>query len=128
MRVDRHREERSALTTSWRKFGVGRTVGYRRLRALVDRGLLTRARLVYGQPALYVATRERPAWAGIPQVDPARVVVATTRHPAIFARLAVNLERASCVEVWGETRLRGADLQAERAEWKPDPRVLGWAS
>jgi transposase len=34
------------------RFGVGRTVGYRRLRALVDHGLLARSRLVYGQPAL----------------------------------------------------------------------------
>jgi len=50
--------------------GVGRTVGYRRLRALVDHGLLTRARLVYGQSALYVATREGLAWAGMPQVVP----------------------------------------------------------
>ena len=30
------------------RFGVGRTVGHRRLRALVDHGLLSRARLVYG--------------------------------------------------------------------------------
>jgi hypothetical protein len=40
------------------RFGVGRTVGYRRLAALVEFGLLVRVRLVYGQPALYVATRE----------------------------------------------------------------------
>jgi hypothetical protein len=62
------------------KFGVGRTVGYRRLRALVDHGLLSRVRLVYGQPALYVATRDGLAWAAMPQVDPARVGVVTTRH------------------------------------------------
>src|SRR4051794_27479642 len=61
------------------RFGVGRTVCYRRLRALVDHGLIARARLVYGQPALYVATRERLVWAGMPQLDPARVGVATTR-------------------------------------------------
>ena len=59
------------------RFGVGRTVGYRRLRALVDHGRFTRARLVYGQPALYVATRE--GWAWLPRVDPARVNVSTTR-------------------------------------------------
>jgi hypothetical protein len=97
------------------KFGVGRTVGYRRLRALVDHGLLTRARLVYGQPALYVPTREGLAWAGIPQVDPARVGVATTRHWALCARLAVVLERRERYEVWGEPRLRAAEVEAETA-------------
>jgi chromosome segregation and condensation protein ScpB len=63
-----------------KRFGVGRTVGYRRLRALVNHGLLSRARLVYGQPALYVATREGLASAGLPQLDTARVGVATARH------------------------------------------------
>jgi hypothetical protein len=87
------------------RFGVGRTVGYRRLRALVDHGLLTRARLVYGQPALYVSTREGLAWAGMPHVEPARVGVATTRHWALCARIAVIFERANRgVEVWGESR------------------------
>jgi hypothetical protein len=96
------------------KFGVGRTVGYRRLRALVDHGLLTRARLVYGQPALYVPTREGFAWAGMPQPEAARVGVATTRHWALCARLAVLLERRERVEVWGEPRLRAAELEADR--------------
>jgi transposase len=41
------------------RFGVGRTVGYRRLARLVDHGLLSRTHLVYGQPALYVATAGR---------------------------------------------------------------------
>src|SRR4051812_7641933 len=96
------------------RFSVGRTVGYRRLRALVEHGLLTRARLVYGQPALYVATREGLAWAGLRQLDSARVGVATTRHWATCARLAVVLERRERVEVWGEPRLRAAELEAQR--------------
>src|SRR4051812_30123425 len=58
-----------------------------------------RSHLVYGQPALYTATREGLAWAGMPQLDPARVGVATTRHWALCARLAVELEPAE--------RLRG---------------------
>jgi hypothetical protein len=111
--VDRHREEpvvtdRDRSVVQWiavigavsaqdvmKRFGVGRTVGYRRLRALVDHGLLSRARLVYGQPALYVPTREGLAWAGIPHLDPARVGVATVRHWALCGRLAVVLEAAS---------------------------------
>jgi hypothetical protein len=99
------------------RFGVGRTVGYRRLRALVDHGLLTRRRLVHGQPALYVATREGLAWAGLSQVEPARVNVSTTRrHWAVGARLAVILDREpGGGEVWGEPRLRAAELEAGRA-------------
>jgi hypothetical protein len=81
------------------RFGVGRTVGYRRLAELVDHGLLTRVRLVYGQPALYVATRDGLAWAALSQVDPARVGVATVRHWALCARLAVVLERRDGCEV-----------------------------
>jgi hypothetical protein len=82
---------------------------------LVDHGLLARARLVYGQPALYTATTDGLRWVGIPQLEPARVGVATTRHWAVCARLAVRLERAESVEVWGEPRLRAAELEAERA-------------
>ena len=73
------------------RFGVGRTVCYRRLAALVDHGLLSRQRLVYGQPALYTATRDGLAWAGIPQLERARVGVATTKHWALCARLADHL-------------------------------------
>jgi hypothetical protein len=96
------------------RFGVGRTVGYRRLRALVDHGLLSRARLVYGQPALYVATREGLTWAAMPQVDPLGVGFATTRDWATCARLAVVLERGERLEVWGEPRLRAAELETDR--------------
>jgi hypothetical protein len=74
------------------RFGVGRTAGYRRLARLVEQGLLVRSRLVYGQPALYVATGEGLAWAGLSQLDPAMVGVSTTRHWALCARLAVVLE------------------------------------
>src|SRR3954453_23680449 len=47
------------------KYGVGRSVGYRRLRALVGHGLLSRVRRVYGQPALDVATADGVAFAGL---------------------------------------------------------------
>jgi hypothetical protein len=95
------------------KFGIGRTVGYRRRRALVDHGLLSRARLVYGQPALYVATREGLAWSGLSQVDPVRVGVAAARHWALCARLAVVLARREGLEVWREPRLRAAEREAD---------------
>src|SRR3954465_7781474 len=97
------------------RFGGRRTVGYRRLRALVDDGLVSRQRLICGQPTLYTATREGLAWAGLPQVDPARVGVSTTRHWASCARLAVEVERAEQCEGWGEPRLRAAELDAGQA-------------
>jgi hypothetical protein len=94
------------------RFGIGRTVGYRRLAALVDAGLLARARLVYGQPALYVATADGVAFAGLGELDPARVNEASVRHWALCARLAVVLEQRERCEVWGEPRLRAAERQA----------------
>jgi hypothetical protein len=97
------------------RFGVGRTVGYRRLRALVDHGLLSRVRLVYGQPALYVATADGVAFAGLGELDPARINEASVRHWALCARLAVVLEQRERCEVWGEPRLRAAERQAGEA-------------
>jgi hypothetical protein len=96
------------------RFGMGRTVGYRRLAALVDDGLLTRARLVYGQPALDVATRDGLAWAALSQLEPVHLRVATVRHWALCARLAVVLERSDGCEVWGEARLRAGEREAGR--------------
>src|SRR3954462_10870420 len=96
------------------RFGVGRTVGYRRLLALVDHGLLSRARLAYGQPALYVSTADGVAFAGLGELDPARVNEASVRHWALCARLAVVLEQGERCEVGGEPRLRAAERQAAR--------------
>ena len=58
------------------------------------------------------ATTDGLAWVGMPQL---RVGVATTRHWAACARLAVQLERAECCEVWGEPRLKAAELEAGHA-------------
>ena len=60
----------------------------------------------------WTATREGLAWAGLPTVDPARIGVATVRHWATCARLAVVLERRGQVRVWGEPRLRAAERDA----------------
>jgi hypothetical protein len=95
------------------RFGVGRTVGYRRLAALIDHGLLARARLVYGQPALYIATADGVAFAGLGELEPApRQRGVGPALGAVCARLAVVLERRERCEVWGEPRLRAAERQA----------------
>ena len=106
---------RSARRTSWRVSASAEPLAIGGCGRSSTTALLSRARLVYGQPALYVPTREGLAWAGIPHVEPARVGVATTRHWATCGRLAERLEREhGGVEVWGEPRLRAAELEAER--------------
>jgi hypothetical protein len=69
------------------RFGVGRTVGYRRLRALVDHDLLGRTRLVHGQPTLYVATRRAGGGWGRAVVWSQRC--ATTRRRTLRVRFPV---------------------------------------
>jgi hypothetical protein len=94
------------------RFGVGRSVCYRRLAVLVDHGLLARSRLVYGQPTLYVATADGVAFAGLGELDPARINEASVPHWALCARLAVVLEHGERCEVRGEPQLRAAERQA----------------
>jgi hypothetical protein len=98
------------------RFGMGRTATYRRLAALVDRGLLATLRLLYGQPALYVATREGLQWAQLARLEPCRVGVASARHFALCARLAVVLERREPgYRLWSEREMRVAELDAGEA-------------
>ena len=95
------------------RFGMGRTAAYRRLAALVDQGLLATARLLHGEPALYVATREGLVWARLARLEPCRVGVASARHFALCAQLAVVLERTEPTYwVWSEREVRVAELEA----------------
>ena len=95
------------------RFGMGRTATYRRLAALVDQGLLATARLLHGEPALYVATREGLVWARLARLEPCRVGVASARHFALCAQLAVVLERTEPTYwVWSEREVRVAELDA----------------
>jgi hypothetical protein len=95
------------------RFAMGRTVAYRRLRVLVQAGLLDRARVLHAHPTLYVATRDGLAFAGLPQVQPATVGPASVRHWTLCARLAVVLEAAERgYRVWGEPQLRAAEHAA----------------
>src|SRR4051794_21374924 len=97
------------------RFGVGRTVAYRRLRVLVQARLLDRIRVLHAQPALFVATREGLAFAGLPEVQPASVGPASVRHWTLCARLAVVLEADEhAYRVWGEPQLRAAEHAAGR--------------
>jgi hypothetical protein len=98
------------------RFGMGRTAAYRRLAALVDYRLISAVRLLHGEPALYVATREGLLWAGLGRYDPCRVGAVTARHYALCAKLTVALERNDpSVAVWSERDVRAAELDAGRA-------------
>jgi hypothetical protein len=111
------------------RVGVGRTVGYRRLRTLVDHGLVSRPRLVYGQSALYVATAHGVVFAGLGELHAARINRGSVRHWALCALLAVVLEQRERVEVWGEPRLRAAERQAgEPGRQRPAWHVAGRAA
>jgi hypothetical protein len=95
------------------RFDMGRTATYRRLAALVDQGLLATLRLLYGQPALYVATRDGLQWARLARLEPSRVGVASARHFALCAQLAVVLERTEPgYRLWSEREVRVAELDA----------------
>src|SRR3954468_14225622 len=96
------------------RFGMGRTVAYRRLGELVAQRVVRPVRFSVAQPALYVATKEGLSWVGLEDVEPAHVGIATARHWALCAQLAVVLERAERCTVWGEPRLRAAERD-ERA-------------
>jgi hypothetical protein len=95
------------------RFDMGRTATYRRLAALVDQGLLATERLLYGEPSLYVATRDGLQWAQLARLEPCRVGVASVRHFALCAQLAVVLERTEPgYRVWSEREVRVAELDA----------------
>ena len=79
-------------------------MAYRRLAVLVELGVLNRVRLLYGQPALYTATREGLAWAGLPGVDPARVGVATVRHWATVRAAGGGPRARGARRAYGESR------------------------
>jgi hypothetical protein len=91
---------------------------YRRLGALVADALLVPMRLLYGQPALYVATRDGLEWASLHEFDVCRVSVALARHWALCARLAVILKLAEVLP----SQPRGP---ADAAELALGRRALG---
>jgi hypothetical protein len=98
------------------RFGMGRTAAYRRLAALVDQGVLATERLLYGEPALYVATRDGLQWARLARLEPCRVGVGSARHFALCAQMAVVLERTEpAYRVWSEREIRAAELDAAGA-------------
>src|SRR4051794_5010518 len=100
---------------------LGRTVCYRRLAALVDHGLLSWQRLVYGQPALYTATRDLVAW-GDTQTRTGPGRRRETPLCATCAPLAVRL-RAPSGSTHGASR--GCTLPSSRPDRRSRARSSG---
>jgi hypothetical protein len=87
------------------RFGMGRTVAYRRLAACVQAGVIERARLVHGQPSLYLATRLGLAYVGLSQLEVCRVSVASVHHWHACADIALRLTSEGPLRSVRELRL-----------------------
>ena len=100
-----------------RRFCMDERNAYRRLRGLVELGLLEHLRVLHAQPGVYLATR-----AGLAAVEldlpPARVDLRTYGHDRDAADLAVELEREFGAElIVTERELRSRDTGAERPRY-----------
>jgi hypothetical protein len=74
------------------RFGVGRAVTYARLGGMVRLGLLDHARVFYGQPGVYLATRPGLSIGDL-ELPPARIDVRTYAHELELSSVVVELER-----------------------------------
>lgn len=98
------------------RFGMGRTVAYRRLAVLEDAGLIERSRLLYGQSGLAVATRAGLRLCGLEDLGAARVSPASVAHWQASTTVAVIFERHhGAGSVGGVREIRAA----ERATGRP---------
>jgi hypothetical protein len=84
-----------------------------RLSAAVDEGLLSRHRLLTGQPALYSVTRAGLRATGLSGLDPCRVSAASSQHLIACAHAAAALQRCYPDHtLMGERELRREEHQA----------------
>ena len=72
-------------------FALGRSSAYQRLATLVRRRLLVQHLLLYGRPALYVATRRALRWRGLDGLGPCRISAGRFEHAWQIADAAVAL-------------------------------------
>ena len=97
------------------RFGIGRTVAYRRTSALIRAGLLDRVRLLHGEPALLFATHAGLRYVGAP-LGLVRLSPGSAGHWLACADVWVALE-----ERHGSDRVVGVRelVLAERVERRP---------
>jgi hypothetical protein len=72
-------------------FALGRSTAYQRLAMLVRRRLLVQHLLLYGRPALYVATRRGLRWRGLDGLGPCKISAGRFEHAWQIADAAVTL-------------------------------------
>lgn len=75
------------------RFELCRTIAYSRIGACVEAGYVRRARLVYNNPALLVATTAGLRYARL-ELSPMRVSLSLAPHHLVCGHVAVWLERA----------------------------------
>jgi hypothetical protein len=95
------------------RFSFSRPMAYRRLRRLVEGGLLEAHRPLYLQPGLYVATTEGLRACDMERLTTFRVGPGEYRHASEVARIAASVQRRLPgewrVESERELRVREAD-------------------
>lgn len=74
------------------RYGMGRTVTYRRVHELVEYGLVRRHRVLHNDGGLLTATADGLRCAGLEPLKPARVSLAQVPHLLVSAGLAATLE------------------------------------
>jgi hypothetical protein len=97
------------------RFGMGRTVTYRRLAVLEAAGLIERSRLLYQQSGLAVATRAGLRLVGLEDLGVARLSPASVAHWQASTTIAVLLERRyGPGSVGGVREIRAAERATDR--------------
>lgn len=97
------------------RFGMGRTVTYRRLTELEAAGLIARVRLLHGQPGLIVATLAGLRLCGLEHLGVARLSAGAAAHWQASSMVAVLLERRHGRDSVGGVREIRAAERATRA-------------
>jgi hypothetical protein len=97
------------------RFGMGRTVVYRRLAALESAGLIERFRLLHGQPALIVATKAGLRLCGLEHLGVTKVSAGAAAHWQASALIAAVIDRGdSRGSIGGVREIRAAQRTARQ--------------
>jgi hypothetical protein len=98
-----------------RRFGMGRSVAYRRLGSLTDDGLLEHRAVLFGRPGMYSATAAGLRWQGLGRLAVCSVRPGGFEHAWQVARVATELH--SAMPDWEVVSEREfGSIEADRAE------------
>jgi hypothetical protein len=74
------------------RFGLGRTATYRRLKVLVDHGLVERRRLIHGDDGILTTTKDGLRFAGMDHLTLASISLASVSHTLACATVTASIE------------------------------------